>query len=119
MAWNDEAELRCKFTFVCEKQWDELEPTEVDDQRHCARCDQRVYLTESPAQFEVTRAAGRCVAVGFKPFEPVLAPGPPMMVGTAPRGWLPRATAQGDKRAAVWAVAVAAAVIGGLLWWWL
>ena len=41
MAWNEEAQIRCRFQFICLQQWSKLQPTEQADvrrhgeQRHC------------------------------------------------------------------------------------
>lgn len=54
----------CKYQFVCTKKWADLEVIEAEnDRRHCAECDQYVFLAKNFEDFANLAAARRCVAV--------------------------------------------------------
>lgn len=63
MAWNEEAQIRCRFQFICPQQWSLLQPTEQDDVRHCPACDRDVRLALSEADVRRHNAQGHCLAV--------------------------------------------------------
>jgi hypothetical protein len=51
------------FEFICTKQWDSLNPTDVTNIRHCDVCSENVYLSSTPEEFVSNSKLGRCVAV--------------------------------------------------------
>ena len=51
------------FEFVCNKQWEGLNPTEVNNIRYCDVCSENVYLSSTPQEFVRNSTLGRCVAV--------------------------------------------------------
>lgn len=54
---------RIRFTFICDKRWETLLPTENANERHCDACNMRVHhcATVNDAQAHVM--AGHCIAV--------------------------------------------------------
>ena len=52
-----------RFAFACPMSWEELAPTEDATERHCARCDQRVYRCTSLRAAEDHARLGHCIAV--------------------------------------------------------
>ncbi|ULA58344.1 MAG: hypothetical protein LZF60_50076 [Nitrospira sp.] len=63
MAWNEEAQIRCRFACICPQLWNRLEPTEKDDVRHCSPCNRDVYLASSEADVRRHSEQGHCIAV--------------------------------------------------------
>jgi hypothetical protein len=63
MSWNEESKIHCEFTFKCPKFWDCLQPTPVEDIRHCPECDRDVHLARNEEQFRRHAGEGKCVAV--------------------------------------------------------
>lgn len=63
MAWNDDAQIACRFAFTCPQQWSQLQPTETDDVRHCAACDRDVHLALTEADLRRHCEQGHCIAV--------------------------------------------------------
>jgi hypothetical protein len=51
------------FEFICTKQWDSLNLTDVTNVRHCDVCSENVYLSSTPEEFVHNSKLGRCVAV--------------------------------------------------------
>ncbi len=51
------------FEFICTKQWDSLNLTDVTNIRHCDVCSENVYLSSTPEEFVHNSKLGRCVAV--------------------------------------------------------
>src|SRR5215471_13288817 len=50
------------FRFQCPRLWDELAETHSPDVRHCAQCDQDVYLCTTAAETTKHAKAGHCIA---------------------------------------------------------
>jgi len=63
MAWNDEAQIACRFAFTCPQQRSQLQPTAQADVRHCAACNRDVYLALSEADLRRHSEQGHCIAV--------------------------------------------------------
>ncbi len=63
MAWNDDAQIACRFAFTCPQQWSKLQPTETDDVRHCAACNRDVHLALTEADLRRHCEQGHCIAV--------------------------------------------------------
>ncbi len=63
MAWNDDAQIACRFAFTCPQQWSKLQPTGQADVRHCSECNRDVYLALSEADMRLQSEQGRCIAV--------------------------------------------------------
>ena len=63
MAWNDEAQIACRFAFTCPQQWSQLQPTGQAHVRHCAACNRDVYLALSEADLRRHSEQGHCIAV--------------------------------------------------------
>jgi len=62
-SWNTEAKISSEFSFKCPKQWDRLQPTSLEDVRHCPECDRDVHLALTEEDFRRHADGGRCVAV--------------------------------------------------------
>ncbi len=62
-AWNGEAEIRCRFKFICPRQWQKLEPTMEQDVRYCLECRRDVYLARTDEAITQHQALGHCIAV--------------------------------------------------------
>jgi len=63
---KDKTEPRkVRFTFVCEKRWETLPPTENSRERHCNACDSRVYHCATVPEAELHARAGHCIAVSY------------------------------------------------------
>ena len=56
---------RVRFSFVCEKRWETLLPTENARERHCNACNSRVYHCTTVPEAELHAKAGHCIAVSF------------------------------------------------------
>jgi uncharacterized protein (TIGR02996 family) len=54
---------RVRFSFVCERKWETLHPTEDAAVRHCNSCDSRVYQCATVKEAEAHARAGHCIAV--------------------------------------------------------
>lgn len=63
MAWNDDAQIACRFAFTCPQQWSKLQPTGQADVRHCAACDRDVHLALTEADLRRHCEQGHCIAV--------------------------------------------------------
>ncbi|MGH9908096.1 MAG: hypothetical protein ACRD8U_21200 [Pyrinomonadaceae bacterium] len=53
----------CEFVFRCPREWEQLEATEVFDERFCGMCKRVVYRCDNELLFELHVKAGHCVAV--------------------------------------------------------
>ncbi|MBX3234728.1 MAG: hypothetical protein KF814_01130 [Nitrospiraceae bacterium] len=62
-AWNDEATIRCRFSFICPKQWQRLKPTMEQDVRYCLECRRDVHLAKTDEAITQHQALGHCIAV--------------------------------------------------------
>jgi hypothetical protein len=51
------------FELLCPKQWHDLQPTDSDNVRHCNVCNERVYLSPTPAEFVQNCHLLRCVSI--------------------------------------------------------
>ena len=58
----------CPLSYRCPKTWDELEPTEQDDQRHCSGCNKPVFWVSNQQEYEAAVNAKRCIAFGTLTF---------------------------------------------------
>lgn len=56
---------RIRFSFVCDKRWETLHPTENADVRHCNVCNERVHHCTTVPEAENHARAGHCIAVSF------------------------------------------------------
>lgn len=45
-------DIRCRFKFICAREWQDLESTEADDVRYCNHCEQSVYLAKTMEGFD-------------------------------------------------------------------
>lgn len=63
MSWNEEARIRCRFSFTCPRLWDRLQPTAEEGVRHCHECDREVHLALTEEDVRRHSEAGRCIAV--------------------------------------------------------
>jgi len=63
MSWNEEARIRCRFSFKCPRLWDRLQPTAEEGVRHCHECDRDIHLALSEAAVRRFSEEGRCIAV--------------------------------------------------------
>ena len=55
-------EIRCRFDFVCPKQWDELQVTDNNEVRYCDHCNESVYLAQSESDLDRLAIDGKCAA---------------------------------------------------------
>lgn len=51
------------FEFLCSKKWNDLNPTDLPNVRHCGVCSENVYWSDNPEEFVANAKLGRCVAV--------------------------------------------------------
>lgn len=56
----------CVFSFKCEKKWDELVQTKINDVRFCESCHREVYFCKTDEQLRESIVMNRCVAVEFE-----------------------------------------------------
>lgn len=56
---------KVRFSFICEKRWETLLPTESSAERHCSACDSRVYRCSTVREAENHALAGHCIAVSY------------------------------------------------------
>lgn len=63
MSWNEEARIRCRFSFTCPRLWDRLQPTAEKAVRHCPECDREVHLALTEEDVRRYSGEGRCIAV--------------------------------------------------------
>jgi uncharacterized protein (TIGR02996 family) len=54
---------RVRFSFICDKRWETLLPTESPGERHCNACSSRVYQCSTVREAETHALAGHCIAV--------------------------------------------------------
>lgn len=54
---------RVRFSFVCDKRWETLLPTEQDSVRHCNECKSNVHYCHTVREAEAHARAGNCIAV--------------------------------------------------------
>ncbi len=54
---------RVRFTFVCDRHWEELTPTAEPRVRHCGGCAKLVHFTDSVPEAEALARRGECIAV--------------------------------------------------------
>lgn len=54
------------LSFVCHKQWDELEITALPNIRFCDDCLKQVFVVKTQAEFLAASALNRCVALSDK-----------------------------------------------------
>ncbi|MDX2013722.1 MAG: hypothetical protein SFW67_26240 [Myxococcaceae bacterium] len=59
-----------RFGLKCPRRWEELERTEMPEQRYCAMCDAPVFFVLSAEAAREAGRAGRCVAVAATAREP-------------------------------------------------
>ena len=51
------------FEFLCSKKWNDLNPTDIPNVRHCGICSENVHWSDNPEEFVANAKLGRCVAV--------------------------------------------------------
>lgn len=73
--------ITCEFWFKCPRVWDRLQPTAVQEVRHCPECERDVYLALTEEDLMRHRDKGRCVAVPMVLTAGETDDGPPMAVG--------------------------------------
>jgi len=56
---------RVRFTFICDKRWESLHPTETDNVRHCSVCNEKVHHCTTVPEAENHARAGHCIAVSY------------------------------------------------------
>lgn len=56
---------RVRFSFICNKRWETLLPTENAGERHCNACNSRVYQCATVREAEMHAHAGHCIAVSY------------------------------------------------------
>ncbi len=56
---------RVRFSFICEKRWETLHPTESSTVRHCNACDSRVFHCSTVKEAETHARAGHCIAISY------------------------------------------------------
>lgn len=54
---------RVRFSFVCDKRWETLNPSDVPNVRHCSICNERVHQCSTVQDAESHARAGHCIAV--------------------------------------------------------
>lgn len=81
MAWNDEAQITCRFAFTCPQQWSKLQPTEQADVRHCAACNRDVHLALTEVDLRRHCEQGHCIALPCRWREKVRPPIPMSRAG--------------------------------------
>ena len=54
-------DIQCRFEFICDKQWDDLEQTSQKSKRYCGDCARHVYLCNTEKQLERCQARRDCV----------------------------------------------------------
>jgi uncharacterized protein (TIGR02996 family) len=54
-----------RFTFICDKRWETLLPTENPNERHCNACNERVHHCQTVPEAERHARAGHCIAVSY------------------------------------------------------
>lgn len=89
MAWNETERLKKRFQFICDVQWDDMDPTGRPGVRSCSRCETPVFAAPTEAEFDHHASLGRCVfapttrgtALVAKPEGPPGPPNPPPLAG--------------------------------------
>jgi hypothetical protein len=66
LAWNEEAHIRCLFSYACPQLWSRLDATATPNRRHCEECERDVHLVRNEEDFFQHVAQGHCVAVPVK-----------------------------------------------------
>ncbi len=61
--WNEEARIRCRFSFTCPKLWERLQPTTEANVRYCVACERKVHLALTEEALVEHSFQGHCVAV--------------------------------------------------------
>lgn len=56
---------RVRFSFICDRRWETLLPTETPGERHCNACNSRVYQCSTVREAEAHAHAGHCIAVSY------------------------------------------------------
>lgn len=56
---------RVRFSFICDRRWETLLPTENPSARHCDACNSRVYHCSTVNEAEKHALAGHCIAVSY------------------------------------------------------
>lgn len=64
MSWEDEAETRRRFGFICPRSWEAMEPA-AGRRRFCSHCREHVHAVETRAEFERHARAGHCVSLAL------------------------------------------------------
>ena len=88
------ADVETLFEFVCDKQWDEMTPTEDQDVRHCGQCKQNVHYCDTITVAREHAEKGHCVAVDLGIIRRQR-PRPPACSGQVARPPKPSATRRG------------------------
>lgn len=57
---------RIRFSFICDKRWETLLPTEKAHERHCNACNMRVYHCSTVNEAQTHAMAGHCISVSFE-----------------------------------------------------
>ena len=52
---------RDRFAFICQMEWDELEPTDNPAVRFCSQCKRSVTHAKTDGEFEVLATEGHCL----------------------------------------------------------
>ena len=58
---TDTQKGHCRFEFLCDKQWDDLEQTDQKSKRYCGDCARHVYLCNTEKQLERCQVRRDCV----------------------------------------------------------
>lgn len=56
---------RVRFSFICDKRWETLLPTDKPGERDCNACNTRVYQCSTVTEAEMHARAGHCIAVSY------------------------------------------------------
>ena len=57
------SEAKCEMEVLCDKNWDDLNPTEEDGIRFCKDCKKLVFYTQTAAELEIAAEKKLCVYV--------------------------------------------------------
>jgi hypothetical protein len=53
----------CDLQFVCDQNWDDLEPIAASSARYCCNCCKAVFQIRTPTELLVSSTLGRCVGI--------------------------------------------------------
>ena len=57
---NTADNIKCRFEFICDRHWDELDSTDSENIRYCNHCSQSIFLAKTVEELDILAREKKC-----------------------------------------------------------